>query len=111
MPKIVINAYFGGFCISKEAAEYMAQRGHAQAAAELADEDEDHWYGYGYSEAFPDGYKRDDPALVEAVEALGAKANGRMSNLRVVHVPDGIDWYIDEYDGREHVAERHRTWS
>lgn len=25
-------------------------------------------------------------------------------------VPDGIDWVIDEYDGLEWVAERHRRW-
>ena len=24
---------------------------------------------------------------------------------------DDVNWYIEEYDGMEHVAERHRTWS
>jgi hypothetical protein len=28
-----------------------------------------------------------------------------------VDIPDDVNWYIEEYDGNEHVAERHRTWS
>jgi len=31
--------------------------------------------------------------------------------LKIVEVPDDANWYIAEYDGLEHVAERHRTWS
>jgi hypothetical protein len=54
---------------------------------------------------------RDDPDLVAVVEELGASANGRCASLRVVEVPDGVEWGIDEYDGNEHVAESHRTWS
>ena len=26
-------------------------------------------------------------------------------------IPDDVNWYIAEYDGIEHIAERHRTWS
>lgn len=53
---------------------------------------------------------RNDPALVQVVEELGEKANGRCASLRVVEIPDGVEWEIDEYDGNEHVAEKHRTW-
>lgn len=53
---------------------------------------------------------RDDPALVQVVEELGAAAHGRHADLRVVEIPDGVDYEIDEYDGSEHVAEKHRTW-
>jgi hypothetical protein len=53
---------------------------------------------------------RDDPALVQTVEELGEKANGRHASLTVVEIPDGVEWEIDEYDGTEHVAEKHRTW-
>jgi len=41
---------------------------------------------------------------------LGAKANGHYSELKIVHVPDEVDWYISEYDGLEQVHEKHRTW-
>lgn len=54
---------------------------------------------------------RNDPALVQMVEELGEAANGRCAALKVVEVPDGVDWCIEEYDGNEWVAEKHRTWS
>jgi len=47
--------------------------------------DPDWWYGE---------MPRDCPVLVQIVE-----------------VPDDADWYVEEYDGSEWVAERHRTWS
>lgn len=54
---------------------------------------------------------RDDPDLVSVVEKLGEKANGSSASLRVVEIPDDVDWIISEYDGLEHIAENHRTWS
>lgn len=60
-----------------------------------------------------DHYKidRTDPALVQTVEELGQDAWGRFAELKVVEIPDDIRWEIAEYDGCEHVAEQHRTWS
>lgn len=54
---------------------------------------------------------RADPLLVQVVKELGEEANGSHAKLRVVEVPDGVEWEIDEYDGNEHVAEKHRTWA
>jgi hypothetical protein len=53
---------------------------------------------------------RDDPILVHLVEELMEDANGPYSELKVVEIPDGVDWYVEEYDGIEWVAEVHRTW-
>lgn len=53
---------------------------------------------------------RDDPDLVRVVEELGEEANGSCSKLSVVVIPDGVEWTVEEYDGNEHVAERHETW-
>ena len=53
---------------------------------------------------------RDDPDLVAVVEELGNQADGRHAELKVVDIPDDVNWYIEEYDGCEWVAERHRTW-
>jgi hypothetical protein len=109
--KIVINACFGGFSISPDAARFMAERGSKTAKAELQEwEKGRRFFGYGYVEG-GDGYKRDDPLLVEAVETLGEKACGSCAKLVVVEIPDGIDWEIEEYDGSEYIAEKHRTWS
>jgi hypothetical protein len=55
--------------------------------------------------------KRDDPLLVRVVEELGDKANGRCAQLRVVEIPSDVEFVIEEYDGNEHVAEAHQTWS
>jgi len=54
---------------------------------------------------------RDDPVLVRLVEELGDEVNTRYSELKIVEIPDGIEWTVCEYDGLECVAEAHRTWS
>jgi hypothetical protein len=54
---------------------------------------------------------RHNPLLVQVVEELGTAANGSHAKLKVVEIPDGTRYEIDEYDGMEHVAESHRTWS
>lgn len=51
---------------------------------------------------------RNDPELVAVVEELGDKANGSCARLVVVEIPDGVEFEIAEYDGREHIAESHR---
>ena len=43
--------------------------------------------------------ERDDETLIEIVEQLGAGANGFLADLRVVEIPDGSYYHIDEYDG------------
>jgi hypothetical protein len=64
-----------------------------------------------------DGYfsdndiNRDDPDLVDVVERLGKSANDQSADLSIVEIPAGIKWHIVEYDGIEHVAEDHLTWS
>lgn len=54
--------------------------------------------------------RRDDKVLVKVVELLGEKANGRHAKLKIVKIPADVKWAIEEYDGTEWIAERHRTW-
>ena len=54
---------------------------------------------------------RDDADLVKVVEKLGKKSWGNCAKLKIVEIPDGIEWHLDEYDGNEHIAEKHRTWN
>lgn len=54
--------------------------------------------------------KRDDPILIQVVEELGEKSWGRFAKLKVIEVPDGVEYNIDEYDGWESIHEKHRTW-
>ena len=92
--KVVINRCFGGFGLSDEAMQlYAAKKGIKLEG----------FYDWEIS--------RNDPVLVEVVEHLGESANGWAADLKVVEIPDGVDWYVEDYDGVEHIAERHRTWS
>lgn len=54
---------------------------------------------------------RADPDLIKVIESLGEKANGSHAKLEIVEIPDGTDWEVEEYDGREWIAEKHATWS
>lgn len=53
---------------------------------------------------------RDDRSLVWVVEHMGQLADGLHARLKIVDIPWSVDWIIQEYDGWECVAERHRTW-
>lgn len=93
MVKVVINRDFGGFSLSDEAeALYKERKGITDP----------NWY---YSQM-----PRDCPVLVRIVEEMGEAADGRYATLKVLEIPNDADWYIEEYDGSEWVAERHRTW-
>lgn len=53
---------------------------------------------------------REDPILIEVVEELGNKANGSFSDLKVVEIPDELDYVIDNYDGYETLHQRVKIW-
>lgn len=53
---------------------------------------------------------RTDPLLIQVVEELGDKANGACAELRIVEIPDRVEWEIDEYDGIESIHETHQVW-
>lgn len=55
--------------------------------------------------------ERNDPNLVQVIEELGAAANDEWNRLKIVEIPDDVDWVIRDYDGAEWIAEVHRTWS
>jgi hypothetical protein len=55
--------------------------------------------------------KRDDPILVAVVEEDAERASAKFAALKVVEIPDDVEWEIDEYDGAEWVSEKHRRWS
>lgn len=93
--KVVINSCHGGFSISKEAIEYIWNKHHKKM---------DTYIGYEPKD-------RTDPALIDAIETLGEKADGGFAELKIVEVPDDVKWHIEEYDGKEWVAEDHRTWN
>ncbi len=94
MKKIVINAAYGGFGLSDAAMCRYAE------IKKIEDVDTIHIYDIC----------RADSALVQVVEELGEESFDTYAELKIVEIPEGVSWYIEEHDGREHVAERHRTW-
>jgi len=115
MQEIVINRCFGGFRLSQQAVEWMRENGYeAGERCKLSGEEYDDRSGtvseIVKTEAPRDEAFRTAPGLVAAVKELGDDADGTHADLKVVEVPDGVEWTIEEYDGSEHVAEEHRTW-
>ena len=115
--KIVINKEHGGFGLSDEAFErYLTEKGTAFRKVP------NHYGFYFYTEDYDtQGDKadmfwdmdiaRNDPVLVSIVEEMGEDSWGKYAYLKVVVIPDDVDWEIGEYDGREWIAEKHRTWA
>jgi hypothetical protein len=122
MRKIAINRCFGGFGLSDEAFEKLLTRKGIEFEKVVEPEksslfgttyfevghvgEDDH---YLYEHQFCD--KRDDPDLIAVIEEMGDAANGFAAEIAIMQIPSDVEWHIAEYDGLEHVAENHRTWS
>lgn len=117
MTKIVINRSSSGFEPSHEAMMLYAELKGITVYPEL----QGRFYSrYNYfltsegddrQQLFYWEIDRDDKCLVKAVEHLGHNAGHNSSNLKVVEIPDDVDWVISYYDGYEEVTEVHRTWN
>ena len=89
--KVVINKSYSGFGLSVQAFERYKVLG-----------------GKGI---YPYDIGRDDPSLVQVVEELGEQSWGDYAELKVVEIPDDVEWTIEDYDGMESIHEVHRSWS
>jgi hypothetical protein len=134
--KIVINKCYGGFGLSPLAFKRLAKLQGKQVYFYVPIDDSDDYFkvnniddikdsiyfypvtkdlGHIASENDVFNYifktpERNDSLLVRVIEELGDKANGEYAELKIVEIPDDVDWIIEEYDGVEWVSERHRTW-
>ena len=133
--KVVINACHGGFGLSEKAVMRYAELKGLTLYPERSPlyttywlvpegerEDQANFHAWSLAERKASnarllnqmldkcGISRDDPALVQVVEELGAEASGSGAALAIVEIPDDVAWEIEEYDGYEYVAEKHRTW-
>ena len=120
--KVAINRCFGGFGLSDAAFEKLLERKGIAFEKEqdpnkgilfssdyykegMCGDDEGYLSYYEFSQ------DRSDPDLIAVIEEMGEKSWGFAAEIAIVDVPDDVKWHIDEYDGLEHVAEDHRTWS
>lgn len=141
MKKIVINVCFGGFGISEAAYEklieygvpiqkYIEQKRDPETRLYLPEplndgevifdrdlcptEDSLSQSMRALTGRYWDSWiseKRDHALLVRVVQELGDKASGKYAELKIVEIPDDVDWEIDEYDGNEKINEKHRSWN
>lgn len=126
MTKVVYNACYGGFGLSKEACQrYWDIKGQSiwfedalwgftvwfvppeerleQKEWSSMTVDERVAYNRAHSEQtwYDRNVSRHDPVLVQVVEELGDKAGGNFANLQIEEVYGS--YRIDEYDGNESV--------
>lgn len=112
--KIVINKCYGGFGLSDRAIDklkelgYKPTEGYDTIEEDLISKDDvlnpirKYW---GLSDI-----PRDHPLLVQVIEEFGSKADSQLAKLKVVEIPDDVDWVIEEYDGNEWIREVSREW-
>ena len=109
MTKIVYNACYGGFGLSDEAIEmYLTLKGFKFTKTP------DRWGSNFSVEGWENFYyrrdiERDDPVLVQVVEALGKKANDDCAKLEIEDLPKGTLYRITEYDGYESVETQYNV--
>jgi len=102
MIKVVYNACFGGFGLSKKAAERLAQLGVEEMDEEIKERDESALRCLGQCYSLPHNFPRHDPRLVQVVEEFGKEASGAFADLKIKTIK-GNKYIIDEYDGNESV--------
>lgn len=88
--KVVINKCFGGeFGLSDKAKKKLGE------------------LGVQYD---PFDIDRNNPKLIRVIEELGEEADGSFALLKVVEIPDDVQWKITARDGIEQIEEVHRVW-
>lgn len=123
--KIVINRCIGGYGLSREAILGYAEKigiqlyyvdlhklgvlcFYTKPIEELEGLQVIETNGYHFDEY---SISRSDPLLVNIVETLGSRANGQYAQLKVVEVPDDVQWHIVcSGNGIESVHENHKVW-
>ena len=137
MKKVILNKCFGGFGVSKEAYELYAKKKGIDVfhytQKNLKNEiytyatDDNRSFDFYFTKDFGDNvyisdedFKkyflnldenfREDKTLIEVVEELGEKANTFYSNLKIVEIPDDLDYVIDNYDGIETLHQKVQEW-
>jgi len=111
--KIVINSDYGSFGLSDKATRRLFELKKWKCLEKIYN---------GFTLFYKDSMEeknifndreidRNDLDLVKVVEELGEHASGYYAVLKIVDIPDDVQWHIHEYDGLEHVAEDHRIWN
>lgn len=101
--KVLINSCYGGLGYSLKAIKMYLDAKGVKYTNELIDsysliilEDGTEFSYYSI--------RRDDPTIIQIFEEIGSKeCSGDHSKLTCVEIPDGCNYYVDEYDGYENI--------
>lgn len=95
--KVVVNRCFGGFGLSKAAAQRLYELG--VRPSERTPAGQEHPQSNTFAYWLTEGLSRTDPRLIQVVEELGDAANSECSKLQVVETSVWLE--IEDYDGKE----------
>lgn len=93
--KVAINVCHGGFDLSETGLALYKQKIEMAPDFPL------------YAWTIP----RSDENLIAVIEELEYESWGKFSELKIIEIPDDIEWELAEYDGCEWIAEKHRKWN
>lgn len=113
--QVLVNKCYGGFGISRDAELLYLERAKIDYLFRDRDSrnDTERWgqaivvNGQEWNSRM---LPRDDVDLIAVVQELGELAWGEHAELTVIEIPATIEWEINEYDGREWVAQTHKRW-
>jgi len=125
--KVVINRCYGGFGLSDKAYEWLINNrdwvvteyddkgNYINKDADIIDVSTSKHcilnHKYSSIRSFYDKESRTDRDIIDCVEELGSDvASGKCAELRIVEIPENVDFVINDYDGNEIITEKHRTW-
>ena len=97
--KIAINKCYGGFWPSQKALQWMLEKG-ATFIEKVP------FWGLDIVN-IDDSVVRTHPILIECFETLSPEEyNSNFSDIKIIEIPDDVEFEICEYDGIECVIEK-----
>ncbi len=93
--KVAINVCHGGFNLSEEGLALYMEKANVLSNLQLVAWD----------------IPRNDENLIAVIEELDYYSWGKFSELKIVEIPDDVEWELGDYDGCEWIAEKHRKWN
>ena len=93
MTRVLVNSCFGGFGFSDFVLKEFNKR-----TGDSCEGNEERY--------------RTHEVIIDIFEEFGSeKCSGNYAKLKLIEIPDDVDYEITEYDGMEKVEECHRSWS
>ena len=126
--KIVINSCYGGFSLSKKATKRLAELQGKKCFFYTSSKDIYEKIDDETESSFWSAFTIENPDELNEILIHKNWRNWRsmtneqrdeynnkfreihIAELKIIEIPDFIEYYIREYDGVERVEEKHRSW-